>query len=43
MSLLLDAVKHEMKEQNGLELRLYVHKDIELIKMLIFQSPIMKS
>ncbi|EIJ2379441.1 GNAT family N-acetyltransferase [Vibrio alginolyticus] len=27
MSLLLDAVKHEMKEQKGLELRLYVHKD----------------
>ncbi len=27
MSLLLDAVKHEMKVQKGLELRLYVHKD----------------
>ncbi|EAS77980.1 GNAT family N-acetyltransferase [Vibrio parahaemolyticus] len=27
MSLLLDAVKHEMEEQKGLELRLYVHKD----------------
>ncbi len=27
MSSLLDAVKHEMKVQKGLELRLYVHKD----------------
>lgn len=27
MSMLLDAVKQEMKEQKGLELRLYVHKD----------------
>ncbi|MBE4033999.1 GNAT family N-acetyltransferase [Vibrio alginolyticus] len=27
MSLLLDAVKHEVKVQKGLELRLYVHKD----------------
>jgi ribosomal protein S18 acetylase RimI-like enzyme len=27
MSMLLDAVKSEMANQNGLELRLYVHKD----------------
>ena len=27
MSLLLDAVKNEMHSQNGLELRLYVHKN----------------
>lgn len=27
MSMLLEAVKHEMKAQKGLELRLYVHKD----------------
>ena len=27
MDLLLDAVKSEMKEQNGLELRLYVHEN----------------
>ncbi|GAM71568.1 acetyltransferase [Vibrio sp. JCM 19236] len=27
MALLLDAVKHEMLLQKGLELRLYVHKD----------------
>ena len=27
MDLLLDAIRSEMKEQNGLELRLYVHED----------------
>jgi len=27
MSMLLDAIKSEMASQNGLELRLYVHKD----------------
>ncbi len=27
MELLLDAIKSEMKEQNGLELRLYVHEN----------------
>lgn len=27
MSFLLDAVKTEMSKQNGLELRLYVHKN----------------
>jgi ribosomal protein S18 acetylase RimI-like enzyme len=27
MDLLLDAIRSEMKEQNGLELRLYVHEN----------------